>query len=48
MVARAEVEDADDAQVAAAALESAQKRVYEPGRENGQPAGFETTIFTSY
>jgi len=48
VVTQAEVEDADDAQVAAAALEYAQKKVYKPNRENGQPAGFETTISTVF
>ena len=48
LVTQAEVEDADDAQIAAAALESAQKTVFQPWRENGQPAGFETTIFSSF
>jgi hypothetical protein len=47
-VTRAEVEDADDAQIAAAALESAQKKVYQPWRDNGQPSAFETTVFSSY
>ena len=48
LVTRAEVEDADDAQLAAAALESAQKTVFAPWRENGQPAPFETTIMSSF
>lgn len=48
VVSRAEVEDADDRQVAAAALESAQKTVYGPETENGQPTGFETTAFYVY
>jgi len=48
LVTQAEVEDADDAQIAAAALECAQKTVFAPWRENGQSAGFETTIFSSF
>ena len=48
LVTQAEVEDADDAQVAAAALQSAQKTVYQPWRENGQPSPFETTILSSF
>ncbi len=48
LVTSAVVEDADDAQVAAAALESAQKTVFQPWRENGLPAAFETVILSSY
>ncbi len=48
IVTRAEVEDADDAQVAAAALESARKTVYQPWLDNGQPSAFETTILSTY
>lgn len=48
VVTRAEVEDADDAQVAAEALECARKTVYQPWYDNGQPSAFDTTIFTSY
>jgi hypothetical protein len=48
LVTQAEVEDADDAQIAAAALQSAQKTVFQPWRENGQPSAFETTILSSF
>lgn len=48
LVTQAEVEDADDAQIAAAALQSAQKTVFAPWRENGQPSAFETTILSSF
>jgi hypothetical protein len=48
LVTRAEVQDADDPQIAAVALQVAQHSVYAPLRENGQPAPFNTAIFTYF
>jgi TonB family protein len=45
-VTRAEVLDADDAETAAGALEAAQKTMFYPERENGQPSPFEANIFS--
>jgi hypothetical protein len=44
-VTRAEVQDADDPQVAAVALDVAQHSVYAPWRDNGQPAPFDIDHF---
>jgi hypothetical protein len=46
-VIRAEVEDADDEQLAAWALECAQKTVFAPERQNGLASGFEVNIFST-
>lgn len=46
-VTRAEVLDADDAETAAGALEAAQKTVFYPERENGQPSPFEASIIST-
>jgi TonB family protein len=46
-VSRAEVLDADDAMVASAALEAAEKTMFYPERENGQPSPFEASIFST-
>jgi hypothetical protein len=46
-VTKAEVEDADDKDLASAALEQAKSSLYEPYRVDGNNASFETTYFMS-
>jgi hypothetical protein len=45
LVTKAEVQDADDPQIAAVALDIMQHSVYAPWRENGQPAPFDIAVF---